>query len=74
MKYCVICGYKMRNGDETDVCPACRQGVKKTDWRAELDRVRRVLEAEKSKTIQSAEYIAVCESRIRSFMTEHEGE
>lgn len=41
MTRCRICGEESRNGDM--ICPACRQGVKRTTPEEEIEQARRTL-------------------------------
>lgn len=41
MTRCRVCGEESRNGDM--ICPACRQGVKRTTPEEEIEQARRTL-------------------------------
>lgn len=71
---CAKCGRQMYNGDASDICPACKQGVRRTDWRDDLRQVRATLarEMEKPEGRRSEEYIRACEARIRGLIQAHD--
>lgn len=76
MRNCANCGRLIRGGGEDELCPGCRQGVRITPVREDIDILRRaaIREHDKPDFISKTQFVEYLRKRLRILTDQKNGQ